>query len=328
MNRNHQNQGFGHRRNQDEDQYRGAYRQDTDRRDGEYDRLNQRNNFNDNDSRYDYRSRDYYGSDQDRQSGSSNRQPDFGRDPNRQGDRFDNPNVFPGESNNGLRAAARNYGNMGSYGGAQGWGSARNGSHRPDDQGGKWASGHGHDHHREQVNRQVYGAYRDHNSFAEGEREQYDGSGRYGTQGADNTRGWEPSDRAGSNGGVRDIGTRHTSRRNDDSQYEIYDTAQSHYNQGQYSQNLGQGNHLQVGHDQGVYHAYGQQQDDNSSRNQGYRQEGEGRRENSGNMAGSLSWGNDRDFRSEEGQHRRFDPMSGHVRGQGSQPPSREDFSW
>lgn len=331
MNRDYNNQGFGrdrdNRQRADEDQYRGAYRLDSDRG-HEYDRLNQRNNFNDNDIRNDYRSRDYYGSDQDRRSGSDNRGHDYGRRPNREGERFDDPNVFPSESNNGLRNAARNYGNMGSFGGAQGWGSSQNGSHSNDSGQNKWASGHGRQE-GQPVNRQVYGAYRDHNSFAEGEREQYQGSGRYGSQGADNTRGWKPADRAGANGAVHSLGTNDISRRGDDSQYEIYDTAQSHYNRGQYGQIAGGGAYMGSGYDKRTRAEYRDQLDYNSNPRDHYNQQGEGMRsENYGNQAGSLSWGYDRDFRSEEGRERRYDPMSGHVRGQGTQPPSREDFNW
>ncbi|MGV3538452.1 MAG: hypothetical protein ACO1OQ_01490 [Rufibacter sp.] len=332
MNRDRNNQDYGqhHPRNRhtDEDQYRGAYRQDI-TRGNEYDRLNQRNNFNDNDVRNDYRSRNYYGSDQDRRSGSGNRGgQDYMRDPNRQGERFDNYNVFPSESNNGLRAAAQNHGNMGSYGGAQGWGSSRNGDHQGSSEEARWASGHGRSNNQP-VNRQVYGAYRDHNSFAEGEREQYQGSGRYGSQGADNTRGWEPAGRAGSRGGVRDISTNDISRRGDDSQYEIYDTAKSHYNQGQYGQTIGGGAYMSSGYDKRTQAEYNDQLSYNTNPTEHYNQQGEGMRsENYGNMAGSLSWGNDRDFRSEEGRERRYDPMSGHVRSQGTQPPSREDFHW
>ncbi|MFC6998778.1 hypothetical protein [Rufibacter roseus] len=331
MNRNQQNQDYGRDRNQgrrsDEDQYRGAYRQD-DYRGGEYDRLNRRNDFNDNDIRNDYRSRDYYGSDQDRRANFSSNSPDYGRDRDRQGERFDNPNVFPSESNNGLRSAARNHGNMGSFGGAQGWGSSRNGSHQGSSDGSQWASGHGRDD-RQQVNRQVYGAYRDHNSFAEGEREQYDGSGRYGTQGSDSTRGWEPADRAGSNGAVYSFGTNDVSRRGDDSQYEIYDNTQSQYNRGQYGNNMGGDSYMGSLYDRNGATGNSGIGNWNEPRRQHYDQQNEGMHsENYGNEAGSLSWGNDRDYRTEEGRNRRYDPMSGHVRNQGSTPPSREDFSW
>ncbi|ALI99956.1 hypothetical protein [Rufibacter tibetensis] len=314
-----------HRRGHDEDQYRGAYRLDNDRG-REYDQLN-RQNFNDRDSSRDYRSRDYQGSNEDRRRERDHELPrDYGRDPNRRGERFDNMGAH--EDNNGLEHSTRNFGNMGSYGGAQGFGSSRGGSHNQNSgEGSRWSSGHGREGDRH-VNRQVYGAYRDHNSFAPGEREQYDGSGRAGSRGADNTRGWEPSDRAGSRGGVRDIGTNDISRRGDDSKYEIYDDSQSNYNRGQYERGRQLGN-LNSGHDRRTRSENPSQFDYNQGRRDHYDQQGEGRRsENYGNMAGSLSWGNDQDYRSEEGRERRYDPMSGHVRTQGSQPPPREDFSW
>jgi hypothetical protein len=331
MDRNERSDNHGHNRSgdrrPDEDQYRGSYRLDNDRG-NEYDQLNRRN-FNDRDISQDYRSGQYQGSNEDRRRERDHELPrDYGRDPNRRGERFDNLGAH--EDNNGLEHSTRNYGNMGSYGGAQGWGSSQNGSHRQGgSDGSQWFSGHGREEGRH-VNRQVYGAYRDHNSFATGEREQYDATGRYGTQGADNTKGWEPSDRAGSRGAVRNIGTNDISRQGDDSRYEIYDNSQSRYNRGQYGSLEGGGDHLDSkGYDRRTRSENSPMLDYNQNRRGHSHQQGEGNRsENYGNMAGSLSWGNDRDYRSEEGQDRRYDPMSGHVRAQGSQPPSREDFSW
>lgn len=322
MNRNQDSQDYRNNRfdNRSEDRHRGAYRQDTSRGQ-EYDQLNQRN-FNDRDSRQDYRHPDFDGGNRSAQ----NHRQDHGRDQDRRGERMSNFNSQ--ESNNGLQGASRNFGNMGSYGGAQGWGSSSNGSHQASGQGSQWASGHGRDEGR-QVNRQVYGAYRDHNSFAPGEREQYDGTSRYGTQGADASKGWIPAERAGSDSiNRREEDRNSSSRRQDDSRYEIYDNAQSHYNRGEYGNQLGGGTYTGSSYDRRT-RADGPMLDYNHAPQDHYNQQGEGARsENYGNMAGSLSYGHDRDFRSEEGRERRFNPMSGRVREQGSQPASREDFSW
>src|SRR5690606_25455983 len=117
--------------------------------------------------------------------------------------------------------ASRNAGSMGSYGGAQGYGSGRGGNHNPNE---RWASGHSEENY--QPERRIYGAYRDANSYAPGEQASYDGSSRYGSQGADNSRGWRNSE------------PESQSRYNrfnsapDDSRYEIYDTSESQYNRG------------------------------------------------------------------------------------------------
>jgi hypothetical protein len=310
----------------DEKMYRGSYRQDLDRG-NKYDGLNQRNNFNDRDISQDYRSAQYQGSNEDLRREKNGQIPrDYGQDPTRRGETIDNFN--PHEDNNGLEGASRNFGNMGSYGGAQGWGSSRGGSHRGNADGSQWASGHGRDEGR-QVNRQIYGAYRDHNSFAAGEREQYDGTSRYGTQGADTSRGLEPADRTSNRGRERNFEATSTSRRGDDSRYEIYDDAQSNYTRGEYGNQVGGGAYMGSGYDRRTRGEYGPMIDYNQAPRGQYAQEGEGARsENYGNMAGSLSYGIDWDYRSAEGQNRRYDPMSGHIRAQGSQPPSREDFNW
>ena len=181
--------------NDDREKFRGSYRIDNNRRSGDaYDELNQENYGND----YSYG-----------HPGNSRNGADRGRHQSDYG-------------TGSTYAASRNAGSMGSYGGAQGYGSASNGYHNE-----RWASGHYDNHLRPQ--RKVYGAYRDRNSFAEGERENYDGSQRYGSQGADNTRGWKDSER------------REPSRYNrfaryeDDSRYEIYDTSESQYNRGDYN---------------------------------------------------------------------------------------------
>jgi hypothetical protein len=120
----------------------------------------------------------------------------------------------------GSYGASRNYGSMGSYGGAQGYGSARNGYSSN-----KWGSGH--QGASFQPQHTVYGAYRDKNSFAEGENVRYDGSQRYGSQGAGNT----PQNRRQSR--YEQYTGRSTNNQNDD-RYEIYDSALSQYNRGAY----------------------------------------------------------------------------------------------
>ncbi|AKQ44971.1 hypothetical protein TH63_03935 [Rufibacter radiotolerans] len=308
----------------DDDQFRGSYRQDLDRGD-KYDQLNRRNNFNDRDISQDYRSAQFQGTTEDLRRENTGQLPrDYGRDPNRRGERLDNFN--PHEDNNGLEGATRNFGNMGSYGGAQGWGTSRGGSHQGASPGNQWASGHGRDEGRP-VNRQIYGAYRDRNSFALGEREQYDGTSRYGTQGADTSRGIEPSEWTGPRGGVR--GTAGSARRQDDSRYEIYDDAESNYSRGEYGNQMGGGAYMGSGYDRRTHGEYGPMLDYNQAPRERYNQEGEGMRtENYGNMAGTLSYGIDWDYRSAEGRNRLYDPMSGHIRRHDSQPPSREDFNW
>ncbi|AMM51777.1 hypothetical protein TH61_12140 [Rufibacter sp. DG15C] len=255
---------------------------------------------------------------------------DYGRDPHRQGERFDNPRVLSSESNSSLEGASRNYGSMGSYGGAQGWGSSRNGAHQDSRVGFNSTSGHGGADNRHREPRQFYGAYRDHNSFAPGEREQYDGTSRYGSQGADATKGWQPSEHVGTSHYSRNMQDNDPSRgREDDSSYEIYDDAQSHYNRGEYGNMIGGGSYLESGFDRRAVRENSAMMGYNAPRRHHFNQEGEGARsENYGNMAGSLSYGNAEDYRSQEGRDRRYDPMSGHIRGQGAQPPSREDFNW
>ncbi|MFC5271804.1 hypothetical protein [Adhaeribacter terreus] len=182
-------------RNDEREKFRGAYRLDNNPENREtYQNLNQENYGND----YSYG-----------HAGNSRNGADRGRHQSDYG-------------TGGTYGASRNAGSMGSYGGALGFGSSRNGYNNE-----RWASGHHENAYRPE--RRIYGAYRDRNSFAPGERESYDGSTRYGSQGADNTRGWRNSEE------------RQPSRYNrfapsqDDSRYEIYDTSESQYNRGNYS---------------------------------------------------------------------------------------------
>ncbi|GAA4302838.1 hypothetical protein [Nibribacter koreensis] len=330
MNRNQENKDYGRQGNPgrvDENQYRGAYRFSAE---DSY-RDQNRRHLSEDDRGADLPGRHGYPTYHEGQSSSmrwEGSHQDFGRDSGRQGERYDHPRQLSNESNSSLEGASRNYGNMGSYGGAQGWGSSRGGSHQNSSIGFNSTSGHG-GGQQQQGQRQFYGAYRDHNSFAPGEREQYDGTSRYGSQGADNTRGWQPSEHVGSSGSVRNPGTNDGSRRGDDSQYEIYDSSLSHYNRGEYGNMIGGGSYMQSGFDRRAQRENSSMMNYNAPRREHHNQEGEGNRsENYGNMAGSLSFGHSEDYRSQEGRDRRFDPMSGHVRGQGAQPPSREDFNW
>ncbi len=180
-------------RNQYND-FRGSYRLDNESNDSGYRRLHERN-FGP----------DYgYG-----HAGSSRTGGDYGRSQSDYG-------------SGSTYGASRNAGSMGSYGGAQGYGSSTNGYNSS-----KWGSGHKGVQH--QPYHTVYGAYRDKNSFAPGERESYDGSQRSGSQGADNTRGWVTPGRSGRSGSYQ-----HRTAE-EDSPYEIYDSALSQYNRGDYN---------------------------------------------------------------------------------------------
>lgn len=266
--------------------YRGAYRLDNRNADRErYERLNQEN-FG-----YDYG----YG-----HSGNSRNGGDRGRHQSDYG-------------TGSTYGASRNAGSMGSYGGAQGYGSSRGGHNTSNDE---WTSGH-HDR-RNQPEHRIYGAYRDSNSFADGEKESYDGTQRYGSQGADNSRGWASSGRSGTSG-------RRTSRQSseDDSRYEIYDTALSQYNRGEYG-NPTQGSiseelNLRTHQNYPPYQYYG-------SRQRGNRQ-GSGNDQDSqlgtdmdyGNTAGSLSVGYDGYLGEPHPRNRYYDPLTGEAWNPGSE---------
>ena len=180
-------------RNQQND-FRGSYRLENERSNAGYQQLDERNYGRDHG----------YG-----HAGSSRSGGDYGRNQSDYGTA-------------GTYGASRNAGSMGSYGGAQGFGSSTNGYNAE-----KWGSGHKGVAH--QPYHTVYGAYRDKNSFAPGERESYDGSQRSGSQGADYTRGWTSPGRSGRSGSYQ----HRTSA--DDSRYEIYDTSESQYNRGEYN---------------------------------------------------------------------------------------------
>ncbi|KAA9340699.1 hypothetical protein [Adhaeribacter soli] len=266
------------------DDFRGAYRLDTERTDAGYRQLNDRN-FGE----------DYgYG-----HAGSSRTGGDYGRDQSDYG-------------TGGTYGASRNAGSMGSYGGAQGYGSSRGGHNTSND---PWTSGH-HDRSYQPQHR-IYGAYRDRNSFAEGEKETYDGTTRYGSQGADTTRGWLPSGRSGVSG------NRATDRSSDDARYEIYDSALSQYNRGEYGNTTGgsisEELNLRTHQNYPPYQYYGSHQ-------RGFRQ-GSGNDQDSqlgtdmeyGNTAGSLSVGYDGFYGEPGPRNRYYDPLTGDVRNPGAE---------
>ena len=258
------------------DDFRGAYRLDNDRRDHEYRQLNERN-FGP----------DYgYG-----HAGNSRTGGDYGRNQSDYG-------------TGGTYGASRNAGSMGSYGGAQGYGSSSNGYSNEN-----WGSGHRGVAHQPQHS--VYGAYRDKNSFAPGERESYDGSQRSGSQGADNTRGWTTPERSGRSG--------HYQHRTpeSDAQYEIYDSALSQYNRGLYNYNTGTSItddlNLRTFQNYAPREVYG-------SRMRGNRQgDGNDLDRNLGadmdyqNTAGSLSVGYDGFHGQASPENRYYDPLSGDI---------------
>jgi hypothetical protein len=204
--------------------------------------------------------------------------------------------------------ASRNAGSMGSYGGAQGFGSSSNGYNNE-----RWASGHHQQGPRPE--RRIYGAYRDSNSFAPGERESYDGSSRYGSQGADNTRGWRNSE---------EREPRQTSRYNrfndseDDSRYEIYDTSEGQYNRGLYN-NASHGSItddliLRSHQEFPPYEHYGSRQRARNRQGSGYDQD-----RYSGTS--DLEYGNTATpFESEDyPRNRYYDPLSGNAWNPGSE---------
>lgn len=276
------NSGYGHQERNQYDDFRGAYRLDNQRNESGYQQLNDRN-FGP----------DYgYG-----HAGNSRTGGDYGRNQSDYG-------------TGGTYGASRNAGSMGSYGGAQGYGSSSNGYSSE-----KWGSGHHGAAH--QPHHTVYGAYRDKNSFAPGERESYDGSQRSGSQGADSTRGWTTPGRSGQSGHYQ----HRTSEA--DSRYELYDSALSQYNRGDYNHNTGTSItddlNLRTHQEYAPRQVYG-------SRSRGTNRQGDGNDmdRNLGsdmeyqNTAGSLSVGYD-GFRGQAPQTRYYDPLSGDVRNPGAE---------
>lgn len=269
-------------RNQFED-FRGSYRLDNEGNVSGYQQLNDRN----------------YGPDYGYgHAGNSRTGGDYGRSQSDYG-------------TGGTYGASRNAGSMGSYGGAQGYGSSSNGFTNE-----KWGSGHRGVQH--QPHHTVYGAYRDKNSFAPGERESYDGSQRSGSQGADNTRGWNTPGRSGRYGSYQHRVS------DEDSRYDIYDTALSQYNRGEYGNSSGgsitDDFNLRSHQEYSPRNRYG------SRERSRYRQgDGNDYDRNYGsdmdyqNTAGSLSVGYD-GYRGEPGpRNRYYDPLTGDVWNPGSE---------
>jgi hypothetical protein len=211
----------------------------------------------------------------------------------------------------GTYGASRNAGSMGSYGGAQGYGSSRGGKHDAD----QWASGHRESGYKPQ--HQIYGAYRDRNSFAEGENESYDGTQRYGSQGSDNTRGWVPSGRSGQ------AGTYENRASEEDDRYEIYDSALAQYNRGDYRNPTGGGIsedlNLRTHQNYPPYEYYGSRQRGRRSGTGSDLDSNLGGDIDYGNTAGSLSVGYDGSRGAPGPQNRYFDPLTGDVWTPGSE---------
>ena len=199
---------------------------------------------------------------------------------------------------------SRNYGNMGSYGGAQGFGSSRGGyGHAQENRSGFDAtSGHGQqERNRPRENRQIYGAYWDRNSFNENDRDRF--SREHQSQRQDRNR-YNDYDR----------------NREDNSRYEIYDTHQRQFNSGSYNNDV----RFTPSHDinrymddvPGEQRHYGSRQRPKNRQGDGNDQDRRYTADfNEGNMAGSLSYGYD-GYRGypDDVRDKRYDPMSGAVR--------------
>jgi hypothetical protein len=210
-----------------------------------------------------------------------------------------------------------NYGSMGSYGGAQGFGSSRGGYGHPSQQrsGFDATSGHGHDErYRPQTDRRIYGGYWDRNSFNENDQDRFSQTHR--SQHQDRNR-YNPYDQ----------------NQQDDSRYEIYDTHQRQYNEGSYNNDVRatpsydfnrnvSGEDARQGH-YGSHQRAKNRQGDGNDQDRRYTSDWQ-----EGNMAGSLSDGDD-GYRGDpdQGRHQRYDPMSGQVRRRPADENRRDERS-
>jgi len=206
---------------------------------------------------------------------------------------------------------SNNYGNMGSYGGAQGFCSSPAGfsfPRNPQDRSGFDAtSGHGPQGWREEgghgqaPNRQLYGAYRDHNSYSADEQ-----------PGRNSYRDLQRNENGRNNSNDQDR------RRDDDSRYEIYDSAQSMYNRGNYGYSHGGSvspHPNQRTHIDDPRENYGSRQRPHFRQGSGNdQQHNVGNEMDYTNVAGSLSDGYDGYRGPAEPPLRHYDPMSGRVR--------------
>jgi hypothetical protein len=203
----------------------------------------------------------------------------------------------------GSYGASRNYGSMGSYGGAQGYGSSRNGYSAEG-----WGSGHRGASFQPQ--HAVYGAYRDKNSFAQGEEVRYDGSQRYGSQGADNTPQNRRQSRYGQYTG------RSTNNQNDE-RYEIYDSALSQYNRGAYGNPSGgsfsDSFNLRSHQDMATRHNYGSRQRGRNRQGSGSDQDYHSTSDLGYNNVGD-SFGRQQPSYVSAPQNLYFDELSGEIR--------------
>ena len=216
------------------------------------------------------------------------------------GDPHDNRRDDRGQADQrNTTGASRNYGNMGSYGGAQGFGSSRGGYGHPEEKrsGFDATSGHG-QHTVPGNNRQLYGAYWDKNSFSDRDRDRFSQEHREHRQ--------DPN---------RDL-RREENNQEDDSRYEIYDTSQNQYNsvpeQSTISYNHNQRLHQDNRHEPESYGSHQRPRNRQGSGNDQDRNYGTNL--NDGNMAGSLSYGYDgRRGYGDENRNQQYDPMSGSI---------------
>ncbi|WP_026463039.1 hypothetical protein [Adhaeribacter aquaticus] len=236
------------------------------------------------------------------------------------GDRHDNHQDDRGQANQRItQGASNNYGNMGSYGGAQGYGSARGGyGHRHEDRSGfDGTSGHGRDTIRRPGHeRQIYGAYWDKNSFSDNENSRFAQDHRENRPDPNRTY-------------------RNDRNRDDDSRYEIYDDAQSHYNRGEYG-NVSQQNpsfdfNRNMDDQPNEQRHYGSNQRPKNRQGSGNDQDRNysyGTDYNEGNMAGSLSYGYDghRGYPDDD-RDRRYDPQTGRIRNERDRPRGGYDYN-
>ncbi|MDQ4141974.1 MAG: hypothetical protein M3142_15815 [Bacteroidota bacterium] len=217
---------------------------------------------------------------------------------------------------------SNNYGNMGSYGGAQGFGSSRAGfsaqRHPQERSGFDATSGHGPQGREEErghgqaPNRQLYGAYRDQNSYSSNE-----GPNRNNYHDQQHRGNW------------RDYQDDQNRRREEDSRYEIYDSAQSMYNRGNYGYSHGGSvsrHPNQRTHIDDPRENYGSRQRPHFRQGSGNdQQHNVGNEMDYTNVAGSLSDGYDGYRGPAEPQYRHYDPLSGRAHEQDISRRGRPD---
>jgi len=182
---------------------------------------NQSDRYSDAENSRTHRSERYRHPDEDNNYGSRSR----GGDGNQANDRGNPRNVANHSMNEDTYSTSRNYGNMGSYGGAQGFGSDRGGQHpaqRNDSSGYNYYSGMGSPDETRQRNLSSPGS----SSNMYGGRGSYDSDNRRYSRGSD--RGMS------SNSGNRDLFGNDTSRRFEGSDQGHYNFDNDNYNSHSY----------------------------------------------------------------------------------------------